>query len=155
MKQYWRIWLILVLTALTGCVKAEMDPVPEREITFSVGNYATAETKAVSLESYSITSFKSKGFLHAEGYEETTQDFFGAGGETITWNGTDEIWAPSHPYYWPKGASSYINFISWYDKTGILPPSRRTALAGPLTAVPERLPPTTTLWLPRRPGTRR
>ena len=118
MKQFWRIWFILVLTALTGCVKAQLDPVPEREITFTVGHYASADTKAASLESYSINSFSSKGFLHAEGYEGTTQDFFGTDGETITWNNTDEIWSPSHPYYWPKGASSYINFVSWYDKNG-------------------------------------
>lgn len=116
MKQYWRIWLILMLTALTGCVKAQLELAPDREITFSVGNYATVETKAVSLESYSITSFKSKGFLHAEGYENTPQDFFGENGETIT-NRTTE-WTPSHPYYWPKSALSYINFVSWYDNGG-------------------------------------
>ena len=124
MKQFWRIWLILVLTTLTGCVKAQLEQAPDREITFTVANYATADTKAASLESYNITSFKSKGFLHAEGYENTTQDFFGANGETISArnssgsiinSGTAASWAPSHPYYWPKSALSYINFVSWYD----------------------------------------
>ena len=127
MKQFWRIWIILVLAALTGCVKAELDPVPEREITFTVGHYASADTKAASLESYSITSFKSKAFLHAEGYEDETQNIFGANGETISarnasgniiTSGVAASWAPSHPYYWPKSALSYINFVSWYDNGG-------------------------------------
>lgn len=118
---------MFVLAALTGCVKTELDPVPEREITFSVANYAVADTKASSLESYNITSFNSKAFLHAEGYEDITQDFFGASGETISarnasgniiTSGVASSWTPSHPYYWPKSALSYINFVSWYDNGG-------------------------------------
>ena len=58
----------------------------------------------------------------------TTQNFFGANGETISWNATAHEWAPSHDHYWPKGASSYVNFVSWYD-TG----------AGPTTATENSL----------------
>lgn len=106
------------MAALAGCAKTEFIGTPDKEITFSVVSHATS-TKAEALQTVDggITSFKSKGFLHAEGVNQT-QDFFGAGGETITWNGTDKIWAPSHVYYWPKSANSYVNFVSWYGQEG-------------------------------------
>ena len=114
MKEFRHIMMIFALVALAaGCSKVEVVNAPEREISFTVGSYAPA-TKAVAVTEF--TSFSSKGYLHAEGIDGT-QDFFGAAGETITFNGTD-TWAPSHPYYWPKGESSYINFVSWYDKKG-------------------------------------
>lgn len=106
--------MIFALVALAaGCSKVEVVNTPEREISFTVGSYAPA-TKAVAVTEF--TSFKSKGYLYAEGVIGA-QDFFGANGETITFNGTD-TWAPSHPYYWPKSANSYINFISWYANDG-------------------------------------
>lgn len=106
--------MIFALVALAaGCSKVEVVNAPEREISFTVGSYAPA-TKAAEVTEF--TSFKSKGYLYAEGVTGA-QDFFGAAGETITFNGTD-TWAPSHPYYWPKGESSYINFISWYANDG-------------------------------------
>ena len=114
MKEFRHIMMIFALVALAaGCSKVEVVNTPEREISFTVGSYAPA-TKAVAVTEF--TSFSSKGYLHAEGIDGT-QDFFGAAGETITFNGTD-TWAPSHPYYWPKGESSYINFISWYANDG-------------------------------------
>lgn len=117
--------MIFALVALAaGCSKVEVVNTPEREISFTVGSYAPA-TKAVAVTEF--TSFKSKGYLYAEGVTGA-QDFFGAAGETITFNGTD-TWAPSHPYYWPKGESSYINFVSWYDKNGAPTTVSETAIS--------------------------
>ena len=117
MKSFRHIAIFLGLAALlAGCVKAEIVDVPERPVSFSVGSYAPATRTSVSLDTYGINSFKSKGFLHAEGYENITQDFFGANGETISKSGND--WVPSHPYYWPKSELSYVNFVSWYDRNG-------------------------------------
>ena len=124
MKEFRHIMMIFALVALAaGCSKVEVVNAPEREISFTVGSYAPA-TKAVAVTEF--TSFKSKGYLYAEGVTGA-QDFFGAAGETITFNGTD-TWAPSHPYYWPKGESSYINFISWYDNLGAPTTATETAL---------------------------
>lgn len=119
------------MAALAGCVKTEMVPGGNAEVTFNVFNAGpyVPTTKAESLLSVDggIESFKSKGFLHAEGVNGT-QDFFGANGETISWNGTDHIWAPSHPYYWPKSSNSYVNFVSWYatDGTNAIAPTSVT-----------------------------
>ena len=119
MKWLGNIFSVLALVALAGCTKTELDLAPAKEVTFTVGRYATATTKAVSLNGSedAITSFKSKGFLHAEGVV-ATQDFFGANGETISYDSTSSIWTPSHTYYWPKSTNSYVNFVSWYDKNG-------------------------------------
>ena len=109
MKSFRHIAFVLMAAALAaGCAKTEVSA-PEREITFSVGS-RVAKTKAVEITEFE--SFKSKGYLHAEGVN-TVQDFFGTDGETIT--KTNGEWLPSHPYYWPKSENSYINFISWYD----------------------------------------
>ena len=125
MKEFRHIMMIFALVALAaGCSKVEVVNTPEREISFTVGSYAPA-TKAVAVTEF--TSFKSKGYLYAEGVTGA-QDFFGAAGETITFNGTD-TWAPSHPYYWPKGESSYINFVSWYDKNGAPSSVSETAIS--------------------------
>lgn len=125
MKEFRHIMMIFALVALAaGCSKVEVVNAPEREISFTVGSYAPA-TKAVAVTEF--TSFSSKGYLHAEGVDGT-QDFFGVAGETITFNGTD-TWAPSHPYYWPKGANSYINFVSWYDKNGAPTTVSETAIS--------------------------
>lgn len=119
MKWFGNIFAVLALVALAGCTKTELDLAPAKEVTFTVGRYATATTKASSLESSNITSFKSHGFLRAQGYESIAQDFFGASGETISLQGGQ--WAPSHPYYWPKSEFSYVNFVCWYDKNGGTP----------------------------------
>ena len=114
MKRY--IYIALTaLTALAGCVKVETVEKPAEEVTFMVGQYAA--TKAVSLNSDGITSFRSKGYLHAIGVDET-QDFFGADGETIYWREGTTEWTPTHPFYGPKHSSSYVNFISWHDNGG-------------------------------------
>ena len=116
MKALKSIFGMLVLVALWGCTKTEI-ATPEKEVTFAVGEYAATATKSnVSLDTYGITSFKSKAYLHADGYENETQNFFGVNGETISKQGN--VWAPSHPYYWPKSELSYVNFVSWYDKNG-------------------------------------
>ena len=107
--------MLTALTALAGCVKVETVEKPAEEVTFMVGQYAS--TKAVSLNSDGITSFKSKGYLYAIGVDET-QDFFGADGETIYWREGTTEWTPTHPYYWPTHSSSYVNFISWHDNGG-------------------------------------
>ncbi len=128
MKKISVIIAIAALAASAACTKiVSDDATPAKRVTFLAANYVP-QTKAgpVSLTT-ETTSFKSKGFLHAEGVSDT-QYFFGADGETITWNATAKEWAPSHDYYWPKGAESYINFVSWYD-TGV----------GPTTATEEKL----------------
>ena len=103
---------------LMGCVKTEYVPAPDKEVTFAVGIYSP-KTKAASIIAVDgIESFNSKGYLYAEGFMDHYQDFFGANGELISWNETNEEWVPSHPYYWPKSSESYINFVSWYDKNG-------------------------------------
>lgn len=129
-----RRYLVLALVAmmtLASCTKLE-DTAPLRKITFEKAIYrpqtkADPVTKPITDE---FTSFKCKAFLHAEGYD-AAQNMFGEGGETIsaytsghaiTTNASEvAYWAPSHDYYWPKGESSYINFVGWYDKRGIAP----------------------------------
>lgn len=113
MKHFRYILTAVVLVALAGCAKTEFVPDVNKEVRFAVGNYAP-QTKTTPVTEF--TSFKSKGYLYAEGVTGS-QDFFGQNGETISYNGTD-TWAPSHPYYWPKSANSYINFISWYANNG-------------------------------------
>ena len=109
------IALILALAALSGCAKVEMTPAEQKAVVFCVGSYVP-QTKAVSLLNDDISSFSSRGFLHAEGVGGA-QDFFGAAGETISWDASYAEWAPSHDYYWPKSENSYINFISYRGGT--------------------------------------
>lgn len=125
MKKISVIIAIAALAASAACTKiVSDDAAPAKRVTFFAANYVP-QTKAGEVSflneftDHSTAHFNCKGFLHAEGVS-TTQDFFGANGETITWNATKKEWAPSHDYYWPKGASSYINFVSWYD-TGVGP----------------------------------
>lgn len=117
MKKY--IYIVLItLVALAGCAKTEPAVLPGKVVSFQVGQYAPGTKASVSLNSENITSFRSKGFLHATGVAGT-QNFFGTDGETITYDDTVPEWAPaSHPYYWPKSGESYVNFVSWYDKNG-------------------------------------
>ena len=117
MRKNYSILSILLMVTLVGCTRTEF-ATQEREITFSVARYAT-QTKSSPLSVDGITSFQSRGFLHAEGVDGV-QDFFGASGETITYNGSD-LWTPTHNYYWPKHENSYINFVSWYANNGIAP----------------------------------
>lgn len=120
---------IAALTALTACTKVEMDSyAPQRKVTFQVASYAP-QTKANSSmwTLGSSPSFTAKAFLHADGYTNETQNFFGANGETITPYKNDgtaataesntSYWGPSHDYYWPKSSNSYINFIAWRGAT--------------------------------------
>lgn len=127
MNKYFILIATVALAASAACTKVETNETPAQKVTFAAANYVP-QTKAgeVSLTS-ETTSFKSKGFLHAEGVTDT-QDFFGTSGETISWNATAKEWAPSHDYYWPKGESSYINFVSWYDKNGAPSTATETSL---------------------------
>ena len=46
---------------------------------------------------------------------ENPQYFFGTATspvETVSYSNSQ--WIPSHSYFWPKSAESYVNFISWY-----------------------------------------
>ncbi len=124
MKKYFII-AVAAIAAMAACSKVETIDTPAGEITFQAANYATA-TKAGELSVLSeFSAFKSLAYLHAEGIDidangtdkGTSQAFFGTG-ETISWNSTDKVWAPSHTYYWPKGTLSYVNFIGWYGTTG-------------------------------------
>ncbi len=124
----------VAMTSLVACTKFE-DTAPPRKITFEKAIYRP-QTKAIDEEAPAgsilreFSEFKCKAFLHAEGYTGT-QDMFTASGETIyaydSHNArtatSDNVayWAPSHDYYWPKGETSYINFVGWYDEKGTTP----------------------------------
>lgn len=129
MKKYIYI-AIAVLTTLTACTKVEVpDYVQSRKVTFQAASYVP-QTKGNSSVLPEFTSFTSKAFLHAEGYEgeDETQLIFGAGTDIYPYDTNDNkitdpsatsisYWAPSRDYYWPKSAGSYINFIAWYGAT--------------------------------------
>ena len=129
MKKYTIIAVLMMASLMTGCVKTEFASVPDKKVTFSVGMYKPGTKTASILDVDGIESFNSKGYLYSEGFMDSYQNFFGAAGEVIYWNETDEEWAPSHPYYWPKGSGSYINFVSWYDKNGTPDSVSETTLA--------------------------
>ena len=131
MKKYFIIAAVAI-TAM-ACSKVETtDNEPAKKITFQAASYVP-QTKANTSVWAEFTSFKCKAFLHAAGYTGETQNMFGTDGENITPYKTDgtaataeanvSYWAPSHDYYWPKDATSYVNFIAWYDKKGTAPTS--------------------------------
>lgn len=115
MKKRFNIVIVALALLATGCAKVDV-ATQEKAVSFQVGSYVpqtkapegTASIKLVD----GITSFSSRGYLHAEGVD-TEQHFFGAAGETIAYNGTN-AWLPSHDYFWPKSPVSYVNFISWF-----------------------------------------
>lgn len=129
MKKFF-ILAVATLVAFSACTKIEdVDSAPAKKITFQAASYVP-QTKATTNSSVwsEFTSFTCKAFLHAAGYTSEIQDMFTAAGETIKpWksDGTSatseadvSYWAPSHDYYWPKDASSYVNFVAWYDAKG-------------------------------------
>ena len=128
MKKYF-ILAACALVASVACTKSEKADGPDVKIAFQVADYK-AQTKANVGASTEFKSFKCKAFLHADGYESITQDFFGADGETIVPDALPNPtqWAPSHDYYWPKSNQSYINFVAWYDKNGAPTTATETAL---------------------------
>ena len=112
-------WLnisLLILLVASACSKVEVATSSGGQVSFRVGSYALqtrAEGDPVPLGNVGIDAFFSRGYLHAVGLMDEPQDFLGATGETITYNGTD-AWLPSHDYFWPKSPVSYVNFVSWY-----------------------------------------
>ena len=114
MKNRLNIAALAILAALWGCARLDVVPAPEKAITFEVGGYAV-QTKSESVVP-EFQEFSTKAWLYAQGVSGA-QDFFGASGERITWDGSSE-WFPSHVYYWPKSSLSYINFVSWHDANG-------------------------------------
>jgi hypothetical protein len=126
MKKY--IIIAAVAIAAMACSKVENIDTPDVKVTFQAANYVP-QTKAGEVSVLDdFTAFKCKAYLHAQGIDlnddgsvkttTTFQNFFGTDGETITWNSTNHEWAPSHVYYWPKGAQSFVNFIGWYGVDG-------------------------------------
>ena len=126
MKKYF----IIAAAAITAmaCSKVETtDNAPDQEVRFQAVNYVQ-QTKAGEVSVLSdFEAFKCKAYLHAQGIDlnangtvngTSFQNFFGADGETISWNSTAKEWAPSHPYYWPKGEQSFVNFVGWYGVDG-------------------------------------
>ena len=130
MQKYFIIVAVTMLS-LVSCTKME-DMAPPRPITFNTAIYKPQTKAEVSIMN-EFTNFSCKAFLHAAGYEEETQAFFGNGETIYVYDGNNSkvtnsensmdvaYWAPSHDYYWPKAASSYINFVAWYDKHGATP----------------------------------
>ena len=111
MKNLYYIAIAALLAASAGCSKVEVADAPDKAVTFTVASYSP-QTRAESIITVDgIRSFSSRGYLHGVGVD-APQDFFGANGETITYNGSNE-WAPTHDYFWPKSTASYVNFISW------------------------------------------
>ena len=123
MKKLFIAIAAVALVASASCTKVNPEEKTAEKVTFSVANYVPA-TKAgeVSFLNEFATGvtpqFKCKAYMKGVGVTGM-QDFFGTN-ETITWNATAKEWAPSHTYYWPKDAASYVNFFSWYD-TGVGP----------------------------------
>ena len=112
MKSLYYIAIAALLAASAGCSKVEVADAPDKAVTFTVASYSP-QTRAESIiEVDGIRSFSSRGYLHGVGVD-APQDFFGANGETITYNGSNKWWAPTHDYFWPKSSESYVNFISW------------------------------------------
>lgn len=129
MKKY-LILASAAIVAMAACTKVELDEnIPAKKITFQAASYVPQTKAEVSVMS-EFTSFTCKAFLHAAGYSDV-QNMFGDNGETISaWTNGNVItttpadvayWAPSHDYYWPKDASSYVNFVAWYDANGTAP----------------------------------
>ena len=128
MKKYF-IFAAAALVALTACSKVETDNAPAKKISFNAALY-TAQTKADPATTHSlydavadggegVSSFQSKAFLHADSDGDgvlDSQNMFGTTGETVSYSTDNKEWAPSSEYFWPKAASSYINFVSWYTK---------------------------------------
>ena len=129
MKKYFII-AAAAIVAMAACSKVETDNTPGRKISFEVGSYS-AQTKADPATTSSIRTetndaFKSKAWLHANG--EAGTDFFGvavANGtdatsyvETVSYLTASSTWEPELEYFWPKGAGSYINFVSWFATNG-------------------------------------
>ena len=118
MKKYFII-AVAAVVAMAACTKVETDGnVPGKRISFQVANYAS-QTKAAEDPGSVLaetTTFNSKAWLHANGATDGT-DFFGTNAnsftETVTYNGSN-AWDPELEYFWPKGADSYINFVSWF-----------------------------------------
>ena len=120
MKKYFIIAAAAVV-AMAACSKVEVNDGPGKKIAFEVGSYS-AQTKADPATTSSIRTetndaFKSKAWLHANG-EATGTDFFGTSAndyiETVSYLTASSTWEPQLEYFWPKGAGSYINFVSWF-----------------------------------------
>lgn len=120
---------VAALVALSACQKMEnLDEWPDMEVTFQANNYVRQTKAGEASVLNDFTAFKCLAYLHAEGVDLNTdgsvktttsfQNFFGASGESISVDDADNPtkWAPSHVYYWPKGAKSFINFVGWYGE---------------------------------------
>ena len=121
MKKYFII-AVAALAASVACTKVEtVDNRPDKKISFEIANYS-GQTKADPATTSSIRTetgdaFKSKAWLHANG-EATGTDFFGTSAnnfiETVSYLTASSTWEPELEYFWPKGAGSYVNFVSWF-----------------------------------------
>lgn len=130
MKKFFIAIAALALVASAACTKTNPEETKSEKISFQVANYMPQTKANVSLVG-ETTTFRSKAYLHAVGFEnEDPQNFFGENGETITANNATNPseWLPSHDYYWPKSSDSYINFVSWYDKKSAPTTSTETKL---------------------------
>ena len=119
MKKYFVILAAVAMIANVACTKVNPEEKKTEKISFTVANYvpATKAGEVSFLNEFSDPAnaqFKCKAFMKGVGVAGM-QDFFGTTGETITWKPSVPEWSPSHDYYWPKDAASYVNFFSWYD----------------------------------------
>ena len=124
MKKWFNIVVLSILVAPWGCTTVDYDPAPSRKVTFEGGSFAP-QTRAIESVGGEITSFSSRAWMHGAGVEAPV-NFFPEAGESIIWDGS--LWAPAIDYFWPKGAESYVNFVSWYDKNGTPTAASETSL---------------------------
>ena len=126
MKKYFIIAAAAVV-AMAACSKVETDNTPGRKISFEVASYST-QTKADPSSNSSVLTetsgaFKSKAWLHANG--GAASPFFGTSAnsniETVSYLEASHTWEPELEYFWPKGAGSYINFVSWFATNSNVP----------------------------------
>ena len=117
MKKFF-IFAAAAVVAMAACSKVETGTsIGNNKISFQVARYV-AQTRAAE-DAVALTEtdeFVTKAWLHANGAAMGT-DFFGTSAnsyiDTVSYNGSD-AWEPSREYFWPKGAGSYINFVSWF-----------------------------------------
>lgn len=106
MKKYFIVLAVAALAASAACTKVETIT-PDQKISFEVANYVPQTKANSSLDSEGYTSFTANAWFF-QGENNKMQYM---NNETVS-KGTDS-WAPANDYYWPKDASSYINFYSY------------------------------------------
>ena len=114
MKKYFIIAAAAVV-AMAACSKVDNDDnALDRKISFEVASFASQTTKAnTALEDESFEHF----FTYANLFQSYADPSEYMNNVEILFDdsGSKNVWAPARDYYWPKNASSYINFYSYVN----------------------------------------